>query len=165
MDAIRRGAMLKAGRMALGAIGAAGLAGRGNFSSNPVAPSQYPMTASGAIGEYAAQGKARDVAPDPAHMARRRQINQLEDQMYREVNPRWRLTDNMHTDNSSYLPALKSTAPWWRAHVQQENMKKKARAMETFQLQIQKLMESPMDKLKDMADEALAAFMAELNKP
>lgn len=105
------------------------------------------------------------IQPDPNWCARNQAADRLYQQMNEHANPRWALTDNMHTDNSSYLPALKSTAPWWRAHVMQERRKRQQRAIDTLQSQIKKLMESPMDKLQEMADEALGAFMAELNKP
>lgn len=159
MDAARRGALMRAGKMALGAVGAASLSNGTLAQPTQAAPRVYPRINNWGSGSFAVD------EPDPIFEARHKKVRELEDRMYREVNPRWRLTDNMHTDNSSYLPALKSTAPWWRAHVMQEQMKRKQRAMDTLQEQIQKILESPLDKLKDMADEALGAFMEELSKP
>lgn len=77
---------------------------------------------------------------------------------------RWQLRHNMNTDDSSYLPALRSTARWWRASVQMDRAKKRQTAIESLQQQANELLEAPMDKIESMVNEMLATFMAEFNR-
>lgn len=62
-------------------------------------------------------------------------------------------------------PALKSTAPWWRASVQMDKRKKRQTAIESLQNQARSLMEAPLEKLDSIVNDMLATFIAELQKP
>lgn len=166
MDAIRRGAMAKMVRGAVGGLGAAGLIGRGNLASQsgkiaydaPPPSDSYPSNncATAAIPKPDPQWEARQKITQPLR-------NKI-DELY--GNGGYRASQSGYNDNPShYQSALRSTSHHWRASVRMDELKRKQSAIETLQDQINAIMRSPMDKLQEIANEALAAFVIEMEKP
>lgn len=164
MDAIKRGAMLKMGRLALGGLGAAaslGKSGNAYAPSNIAPPSSYPS-------DYAKTQNAagQPIGDDPVYSAKReatRPLREKIEELYGERGHQLRRYFYA-ADEDSYLPALRSTQRWWRASVAMDRARKRETAIQTLQAQIQSIMQSPLDGVQNLAKEALAAFMTEFNK-
>lgn len=156
MDALRRGALMRMGKIVAGAAGAAALSGsRGEQISSP-------KSVNFARGSYSSGdvGCANVPDIDPSWEKRSAAARPLQakiGEIYR--SRRWSIGD------SAYLNEMKSPREWWKRSVMMDRERRRETAIETLQSQIDKLMQSPMDKLEQMANEALASFMAEWNKP
>ena len=160
MNNLRRAAIVRGAQMVAGALAGGALVGRGM----DISPSTAPYTTGRSIG-------AQETSPevpciDPVRQARWKAAQPLEDKINQlQGYSGFSLSRALGRETeSSYLPALKSTAPWWRASVHLDQTKKRATAIQTLQDQINKIMQSPLDKLNELADEALGAFMAEIQK-
>lgn len=168
MDPVRRGAIVRGARLAAGAIAGVATLGRGRDIGNAqnLAPSPYPPLATGSQG-YINEKIAADCAPDPMWIARRDATQPLRtklEELYGHSG--WSISCAQHlVAESSYLPTLKSTSHWWQCSVAMDRQKRKATAIQTLEERINKLMQSPLDKLKEMANEALGEFMAEMERP
>lgn len=156
MDPLRRGAITKAGRMIAGGLGAAALSGSRGAQVDAA-------IGLGSLNKYSSQnsGYAGEVpVPDPGWEQR----NAVRQKMYRQIEEgersrRWKVSEN------AYLEGLKSPSQHWKMQVMLEREKRRQTAIETLREQIEKLYETPMEKLEQFANDALAGFMAEWNKP
>jgi hypothetical protein len=171
MDALRRGALMKFGRIAAGVAGVGLTAGR-------AAPTQAQS------GLFADQGLAQDVARnyvgpinpiDPAWRAEKH----LMDARYKAAEPLRQQMEAIqgygkhatlsrargYGEQQHDLAAMRSVAPWWKDHIAHERAKKMVSAIETIQEQINKLLQSPLDALEDGVQAAIKGFMEEIQKP
>lgn len=151
-------------RLGAGAIaGGSMMIGRGSQAGVAVEamqPSPYPPPGTGTYSEH-----LNTIPRDHLYQARYKAAEPLRKKLEElQCGQRWQLSDNMHTENSSYLPALKSTAPWWRASVMQDKRKRRQTAIESLQEQANKLMEAPLEKMESLVNDMLANFIAELGK-
>lgn len=161
MNPLRRAALMRGAQVIAG--GAAAIASLGKQQSGSLqAAAPYPSDKINNWGNDIAVPKS-----DPIHEARWNAAQPLRtklDELYGYSG--WSISRATHlVAESTYLPTLRSTAPWWQASVAMERQKRKANAIQTLQSQIDALMRSPLDKVQEMANEALTAFMVELNKP
>lgn len=148
---------MKAGRMIAGVAGAAALSGSrgGQFDT---------ATGMNNLNKYSvenAAGYAIDVPrPDPDWEKRNAVEQQLFSRMHEmEKARRWKVSD------TAYLDGLKSPSQHWKIQMVLEREKRRQTAMDTLHEQIKKLRETPMNMLEQFANDALAGFMAEWNKP
>lgn len=166
IDAARRGAIMRGARLAAGAVAGVATLGRAremgslNAAASPAVP--YPTDMAAKVAGY-----GETVGPNPDWIARHEASQPLRmklEELYGHTG--WSISRAHHlVAESSYLPALKSTAHWWQCSVAMDRQKRKATAIQTLEDQISKLMQSPLDKVKEVANEALAEFMAAMQKP
>lgn len=159
MDPLRRGALMKAGRMIAGVAGAAALSGsRGGQLDTATGMNNLNKYNSGMTAQSESFGKA--IEPDPAWQKR----GEVEGRLYKQIHAmedsrRWKISD------SAYLETLKSPSQHWKMSVMLDRERRRQTAIQTLRDQISKLYETPMEKLEQFANDALAGFMAEWNKP
>lgn len=168
MDEIRRGAMTKMGRYAVGAVGLAGTLGRGNVATAGQ-KGVFDSSNSPVVGDYLAKAKYAEAPtpPSPLEMARYRAVEPLREKIGElEGWNNFRTSQYMGQEQqSTYLTALRSTAPHWRASVLMDKRKQQQSAIATLQEQINKMLRSPLDALEETAREAIQGFLAEMQKP
>jgi len=152
MDALRRGALARMGKI-LGGAAATGFAVSGRGARSQASANTYPK-------DVMADWAIAAPEPDPSWERRNAAAKPLHDKIEQHYQERrWALGDSV------YLEGLKSPKEWWKRSVMMEREKRRQTAIESLQKQIEKLMETPMDKLEQFANDALAGFMAEWNKP
>ncbi len=165
MDPIRRGALVRGGKMLAGAgatMATLGGQGRGqNFAINEGMAKQQALAS---MDKYIGKADARDypTAPsvDPHWQARENATRPVYEKLQAlEKSRRWKISEN------AYLEGLKSPSQHWKHSVMLDREHRRQSAVETLQEQLRKLSESPLEKLEQLANEALGAFMAELEKP
>lgn len=179
MDAIRRGAMAKMGRALLGGgaalsqvashqrgLSVGGLAG---YDSPPSTP--YPSDVNYITGTYGTEKKADDGSRREQQRlmeARHRASGPLRDKIRDARGEGDKLTlercFGLH-ERTSDLPALKSTAKWWRDHIAMERAKKRLSVIRTLEDELSKLVNGPLEALEATARDAINAFLKEMASP
>lgn len=167
MDILRRGAMVKAGRLLLGGAGAATMAGRGHVAASLPVPEKGPPRRTGASERTADPFDFGPPKVDPDYEARSRAAAPLQAEMDRvEGYGVWRSsTTRYDTSPYNYQSALRSTSHHWRASVNLDREKARRKLMDTLRSEIDKVLQSPIMAINRVAQDAMAAFMAEINKP
>lgn len=167
--------MVKMGRMAVGAIG--GLTAMGNSAqqvNRPIGGSIAGTLNRNLDSGYtnAAQSLSEQsyksaylTNEDPLWTARQAARRPIEDKIKEwQKTIRWRASQYINITHSLHLHTLQSTSLSWRAGVVLDHYKKQQTLMETLESQLRAIMDAPMDKLQEIAGQALAALMRELGK-
>lgn len=170
MDAIRRGAMMKMGRLLAGGAGAVAALGRGQVlaQANMDAARTYPPQPDGYPSAFTGEAAVKRINPlSPLDRARHKVAEPLFDKMqeldgYRRFAP----ANYQHAaDTNSYLSTLRSTSRHWKCCVAADRDKKQASMMESLEAEIQKILRGPIDSLEETFQQAIASFVEEFNKP
>lgn len=159
MDAIRRGALMRIGKIAAGAVGLGAAVGRGQVAiASQVSVESYDKVfdATPPTSTESPIMSARHSAAAPLFQ----QIKELDG--YRPNAP----SQYMHgVETHPYLSALRSTSFHWRGGVIAEHEKRRRSALKVLRDQVNTILRSPLDSLEEAAQKAIAGFMEEVNKP